>query len=152
MRTCRRCAEEKPLEAFRSDKNTCRGCESRRRMELAKASVEARLAIIEAYRRYRQRRAEAPKRQRPSEYEKYREKKLLRAKTKRLVKRGEIPLSQKCERCGAPNPHVHHRRYDVPDDIIWLCATCHSAEHRMTLVEIKARHDAAIRRQPDDGE
>jgi 5-methylcytosine-specific restriction endonuclease McrA len=42
----------------------------------------------------------------------------------------------KCQSCGSPiNLQVHHMRFrgrlgsDVPDNLITLCADCHSKEH-----------------------
>jgi hypothetical protein len=45
------------------------------------------------------------------------------------VKRGLIQ-PQPCEVCGAVEAEGHHRDYDRPADVVWLCRKHHKAEHR----------------------
>lgn len=92
LKTCHDCGAEKPPEAFRPKINYCRPCESRHRMERMNRTPEAKMAAIEAYRRYRAR-GGGNRHGGESDYQKYRVKKLLRAKTKRLVAAGIIPNS-----------------------------------------------------------
>lgn len=41
-------------------------------------------------------------------------------------------IPQPCEACGAPacKSQMHHRDYDKPYDVTWLCPRCHGKEHK----------------------
>ena len=47
-----------------------------------------------------------------------------------LIRSGKL-VRQPCEVCGGPaaESHAHHPDYSRPDDIRWLCGTCHRALH-----------------------
>lgn len=34
-----------------------------------------------------------------------------------------------CAICGGPGKHRHHHDYSKPEDVTWLCITCHRREH-----------------------
>lgn len=52
-----------------------------------------------------------------------------RTHTRTLIERGSL-VPQPCEVCGDPNVQPHHRNYDDPRDIQWLCEAHHHDEHR----------------------
>lgn len=64
-----------------------------------------------------------------------------KAKAKQIlrnaIRRGEIIRQYTCEQCGENDMgrdsrtlvHAHHPDYDLPLSVIWLCVTCHAAEH-----------------------
>jgi hypothetical protein len=46
------------------------------------------------------------------------------------VKRGEVVRPRVCSRCERAGRIVgHHVDYDRPLDVVWLCLSCHRAEH-----------------------
>lgn len=76
-------------------------------------------------------------------YERHRGRSRARVYARRALQRGKIaPPPTICPKCGnTPRPRAdgrrgmemhHHRGYDHPLDIQWLCWTCHSAERRGT--------------------
>ncbi len=80
----------------------------------------------------------------------YRERYPEKARAKQLlnlaVKRGDIVRPERCERCGESPPprvdgvtgiHGHHHDYSKPFEVEWLCAMCHSKEHREQDAEEK---------------
>lgn len=50
----------------------------------------------------------------------------------RAVRTGRLARPDACERCGANEftPHAHHRDYAKPLNVVWLCPSCHKAEHK----------------------
>lgn len=48
--------------------------------------------------------------------------------THRAIKAGKL-IKQPCEQCGNVKVQAHHRDYDKPLDVMWLCATCHRHIH-----------------------
>lgn len=38
---------------------------------------------------------------------------------------------QPCEECGSMKVHGHHADYSKPLEVQWLCAACHTKEHKM---------------------
>lgn len=46
-------------------------------------------------------------------------------------KRGKL-IQKPCAECGNPSTEMHHRSYDKPLEVIWLCAEHHRKLHRMT--------------------
>lgn len=70
-----------------------------------------------------------------------RQKERARAAIKRAIQRGALVRPEVCQRCGALDRkrvdgrsaiHAHHHRgYEHPLDVEWLCPTCHfSEDHR----------------------
>jgi len=49
--------------------------------------------------------------------------------TTRCIKKGLI-TRKNCEVCGDENSVAHHINYERPLEIIWLCRSCHVAEHK----------------------
>lgn len=142
-RTCRACGEGKSLDHFyASDERTCKNC--------VKARVRAnRLRNAEYYRAYDRKRyrddparqenakkcgnSEAGKRSRAASIARQRaedpKKIKARAKIQRALRKGEIERSP-CFFCGTQeNLQAHHEDYDLPLDVVWLCAACHGKYH-----------------------
>ena len=47
------------------------------------------------------------------------------------VRTGKIVRPQTCSNCGwKGKPHGHHRDYNRPLEVTWLCRICHGCEHR----------------------
>lgn len=60
----------------------------------------------------------------------YLKKEVCRATTNYYIRAGILVRSSKCDVCGKECvPHAHHRNYDDPMDIAWLCTSCHGIEH-----------------------
>lgn len=77
---------------------------------------------------------------------KHKARKALRA----AVKAGEIQKPTRCEDCGKKceerRLHGHHHRgYDLPYDVRWLCPRCHGRAHRLPILTIPG-HDALAAR------
>lgn len=48
----------------------------------------------------------------------------------RAIKNGKLNRPSECERCGETGMILaHHHDYSKPLSVIWLCRSCHSAEH-----------------------
>ena len=57
--------------------------------------------------------------------------KLAQAKVESAVKNGRLKKPDACQWCEKPSSmlHGHHRDYDKPLDVIWLCPPCHAKIH-----------------------
>jgi DNA-binding XRE family transcriptional regulator len=59
------------------------------------------------------------------------EKYLTRRETARLVRVGELVKPERCGQCGElGDVQAHHRTYQDPRAIDWLCLDCHTDAHR----------------------
>lgn len=46
------------------------------------------------------------------------------------IKRGRLQRPDKCDDCGKPcKPDAHHESYQNPDQVEWLCRSCHMKRH-----------------------
>lgn len=45
------------------------------------------------------------------------------------LKRGKIE-KRTCIICGSPNSEMHHKDYNKPLEVIWLCRSCHNNQHK----------------------
>ena len=43
-------------------------------------------------------------------------------------RRGKL-IPAPCRDCGSPEAQKHHPDYSRPIDVVWLCRSCHLAEH-----------------------
>lgn len=55
--------------------------------------------------------------------------------TKKAVRSGALQRPLMCDKCDKGNGpkqgiHAHHKDYNKPFDIVWLCANCHGKEHQ----------------------
>jgi hypothetical protein len=61
-------------------------------------------------------------------------KEVPRHKLQSAVRCGGIQKPATCQGCEKPKSprelHGHHKDYSKPLEVIWLCASCHAAEHR----------------------
>ena len=56
-------------------------------------------------------------------------------RVRQAVTRGRIVKPSRCEGCGesvteARLLHAHHRDYNKPFEVVWLCPACHGRAHR----------------------
>jgi hypothetical protein len=155
MKTCRACAQSKPLgDFYRHPKMTdgafgsCKEC--------VKARVrQHRAENLERVREYDRNRPNAAERAAAH---------LIRAKERGYGKGRRYPTDDKrrarnivdsairdgklkakpCERCGfALGVQAHHEDYSKPLDVVWLCTKCHGARHREINAERRAARKAA---------
>ncbi len=58
-----------------------------------------------------------------------REKESIRRSTRHMIRKGRM-LKGPCALCGSTDSvQAHHRDYDDPEHIWWLCPSCHRREH-----------------------
>lgn len=132
MKTCTKCMETKPDEAFAIDARAPDGRRWKCKRCLAKQTVEYRLVNLEKCREQQRQtlRKTATDRnayrrvQRQLHPEKFRAGKLLAA----AVKRGDV-IKHPCWVCGEQRSEAHHPAYDQPLDVVWLCPLHHKAAH-----------------------
>lgn len=151
MKTCRTCAETKPLDDFYSHPkmadghlNFCKLCviarvkkytddhheeviEKYRARYYAKGRTEDRkLACREATRRYIKRKKEAGIHLSSSNPEN----RAARIIVGNAIRDGKL-TPQACERCSyGIGVQAHHEDYSKPLDVTWLCKPCHGMRHR----------------------
>jgi len=54
-----------------------------------------------------------------------------RYQTSKLIKQGLLIRPNKCDQCDKSlKIEAHHKNYNNPFDIAWLCRTCHRKHHR----------------------
>ena len=60
-----------------------------------------------------------------------------REQARYAVRSGRIRKAATCEACSTSDQTLvgHHHDYNLPLDVIWLCAPCHHAVHRGEIVE-----------------
>lgn len=64
---------------------------------------------------------------------------LVRAKTKMRIRRGLL-IKYPCEFCDATERvEAHHRDYNKPYEVMWLCFACHRAHHKTLGLLSKAK-------------
>lgn len=61
---------------------------------------------------------------------------LCKNKVLYAIKTGKLKKAIVCESCGLIKKlHGHHRNYNKPLEVVWLCASCHQKEHN----EVKSK-------------
>lgn len=75
---------------------------------------------------------------------KFPEKEKARRKLQNSVKSGKI-LRGSCEVCGKPNSQGHHRDYQKPLEVQWLCPLHHAEQHK-DMQKTKSISDEEIKR------
>ena len=69
---------------------------------------------------------------------------VIRQQTKDAVSRGIIKVPNTCEDCGAVAVlECHHKDYENPLDVAFLCPTCHTKRHlkgKMPLIAPTEKH------------
>ncbi len=62
---------------------------------------------------------------------------ILRYETRREISKGNIKVPDACEDCGAVTKlDCHHREYNDPFDVVFLCTNCHEKRHTRGGIEI----------------
>jgi len=132
-RYCSQCGQEKPLDEFDVNKTKplrrayrCKEC--RREYDRQHSSKKSKTPQkIEQVRRWHQseRGRMMDKQRRLLRKDKIRTKNMLNY----LIERGIIQR-QPCIRCGEENGQGHHPDYSKPLEVVWLCQTHHSEEHK----------------------
>lgn len=126
MPTCFKCGVDKPVSEFYAHPETRDGhlhkCKTCTRSDVR----QNRLRRVEQYRAYDRRRRPPGFVYGPRDPRKHK----CRVATKAMIKRGEIVAKTSCEWCGSVRlVQVHHRDYDDPTDIEFLCSLCHARHH-----------------------
>jgi len=63
--------------------------------------------------------------------EKHKEKQLARYEVYKATLRGDLIRPTVCPVCGIESKiQAHHKDYDKPLDVKWMCVSCHSQEHK----------------------
>jgi len=114
--------------------NKCKGCTKRD----VKKRYDSEPEKIAAYERKRA--ADPARKEKALGYQrvrraKYPEKDRARRMVTYHVRVGNL-TKRPCEICKDPESQAHHHDYSKTLDVQWLCAACHSAEHR-GLVSLK---------------
>jgi len=155
MKQCFKCGETKELAAFYKNSgmtdghlNKCSSC-------VKEYSRQHRLDNLDYYRKYDADRFRSDSRMK-DRHERYRKTDAGKAAIKRnvffwqsknpekraahlllynAVRNGTKEKPTHCSKCGeettSPRLHAHHHDYARPLDVTWLCAMCHTAEHRL---------------------
>jgi len=130
-KTCRRCQQDLPLEAFAVTKMNkteyrwpyCRPCEIARQADRR----ERGLHLVKARRHVAKAR------------EKYPEKTAAQKIFNEAVRRGQLVRPDTCEACGQKpalnrlgrsSIQGHHDDYSKPLEVRWLCQPCHNRHHK----------------------
>jgi len=154
MKTCKRCQALKPFTDFGKDKNRldgltdwCKPCRNDYRKQWRENNLEhAKETERKSKRDERERKGKqhfrdtynewyAKNSDKKKEYVAERRKndqKKIKAQNKinKAVMSGKIVRPSTCERCKKTRKvDAHHYDYDKPFDVIWLCRSCHMAEH-----------------------
>ncbi len=135
MKTCSDCRQTLPFTDFYSHPRTydkllprCKNCH--------KSRVTAnRNSKLDMYRAKDRERARDPARIRAltANTKRWRSEDKRRMKCHNAVARAILNgrlVRQPCRKCSDPNTHAHHADYDKPYQVDWLCASCHSSEHK----------------------
>ena len=70
----------------------------------------------------------------------YRKKQMARCTANNAFNRGDITW-EPCVKCGSKNSQMHHRDYDWPMDVTWLCASCHKSEHEGNFAKSSSKNN-----------
>lgn len=145
-RTCKKCSEKKLLTEFTTTKTKgklyytyrCKACSYLYRRKWYRKNLKKMRKYYREYEKdpkyYKQWCENNPDYQ--NNYHKnrkkidseFRKQANCRAKTHYFVKKGKLK-KQPCTKCGEEKAQVHHKNYNDPLDIIWLCKPCHLALH-----------------------
>lgn len=134
-KACKVCLVTKPLSEFYKHPKMADGHLGKCKECQKAASSKARNADPERYREYDRQRGKLPHRiaLAIAQTKKWRAEDARRMKchnaVARALKSGKIePLP--CFVCGNENSNAHHPSYDLPLDVVWLCAVHHKECHK----------------------
>lgn len=130
VKTCTRCHDAKPIEAFYTGRYECKPCWAIRK-RLYRARYSSELAE-----RARAMRAATPEKTKEMAYrwrladpERYRLTHAAQARVHSAIQRGLLHRPASCEECGAANRPIEAAHFDYvhPLRVRWLCRPCHRA-------------------------
>jgi len=123
---CKRCSSNGMSQYYRTEKYRS---SRRNRCNQARLDPEKRPSILLREQKNRK-----------NMWVKYREKERARAKLSQKIRSGKIKPKTNCEQCGEAGKKTldgrryiqahHHKGYENPLDVVWLCATCHIYTHK----------------------
>jgi ribosomal protein S27AE len=155
-KTCKKCGETKDLSQFYKHRamadghlNICISCKVLDAKEYRMKNIEK----VKEYDRTRGRTEERKEKRNeylgrlktsnPAKYKtmrreaikkdrnKIRNKNHARVQLENAIRAGKIIRPNFCTSCGSnARIEAHHRDYDKPFDVVWLCRKCHGMEHR----------------------
>lgn len=127
MKTCIKCGFSGDDRKFRSNRNTCRICESSISGEWAKNNREKKRMANNAYHHrnsaMRKVLTATYRNNHPLAYKAH-----IAVQT--AIRNGTLKRKP-CQECGSNRSHAHHDDYKRKLDVIWLCHTCHMIRHAM---------------------
>lgn len=133
-KTCMKCGQTKPLDAFYRHKQMADG-HLNKCAECTKADVRKNYrSNVEHYRAYEALRAKDPKRKSFQNANQRRarsanpEKATARNAVSNGIRDGKV-LPDPCSECGATPAEAHHHDYSKPLEVTWLCFSCHRKAH-----------------------
>lgn len=127
-RTCIICQKLKPIIEFRNlsiekdwHSTICRRCEGKRWNDFVALNPESKR------KRYLSRKTWDRNN---------RDKTRVHLRLHRLLKKGLIKKPNECSCCGEKaRIEAHHNNYEITDDVVWLCSSCHRLTHTGGLIE-----------------
>ena len=142
MKKCSKCKQLKGEAEFYKDKRTPDGLKYQCKECHMESSIRTRDENLK--RKYNK---EYMRRERKRNPEKYRKRErifsrkrpknkkyLARKKLNNALKREDINKPNKCSDCGKKaKVTAHHKNYEKPLDIEWLCYECHGKRHRKAI-------------------
>jgi hypothetical protein len=136
-KTCTKCKEEKPFEAFYKNTNykdghrsQCKNCQKQQRSNWCKQNRERSNTYQTNWRKNNPEKVKEIQRKnciylRQNQPEKVRARKLIHKK----ISRGQMD-KKPCVICGKIKTEAHHCNYSKPLDVMWLCKEHHDGWHR----------------------
>ena len=129
---CGKCRQEKPVSEFYKSKrdgyrSRCKSCHREDNLEYAKTGYYSEYGK-EYFKRPDVKRRAADRIKKYSQDPQKRFKFLARWYAKRMIRNGVI-TREPCAECGAEQAEVHHKDYNQPLAIVWLCFKCHRKLH-----------------------
>lgn len=114
---------ESALKYYRKNKIKCRNYRIKNSVYLNEKKRENRLKNIEKHRQIHRERQKIYRIKKPKEH-------LARKKVYYAIKNGFLKRDSTCLLCGSEEKiEAHHRDYDKPLDVVWLCRICHNGVH-----------------------
>ena len=155
IKTCKKCGKKKELSQFYKHSemkdgclNICISCkrlyalEYRKKNKVKVIEYDRKRGRLELRRQSYERYIERLKLNDPNKYKSMREKalkkynekskrkKTARAKVYEAIRLGLLIRPELCAVCGKKGKiDAHHKDYNKPLEVIWLCKTCHGKEH-----------------------
>jgi hypothetical protein len=154
-----KCGENRSSEFYKSNKSKCKKCViavvNKRRSENIDKIREydrnrpnAKERVIQNQERIDRYKTENPKKYKQIHQQKIewakrnRHKRNAQQKLSRALLNGTVLRPDRCELCDDTKVQAHHPNYSKPLDVIWLCASCHSEEHKkLREIERSKNHE-----------